>query len=141
MAGMNKIFLRGNLGRRAEVKELGTTRLANFSIATSRSWKAKGSDDWTEETTWHNCTAFGRDADRIGAAEKGSPVFVEGRISKRKYTGKDGTEKEAVEVIAETLEVFGRLEKNEASDTNEKIESLLGTKPAARPIEEEEFPF
>jgi hypothetical protein len=39
--------------------------------------------------------------------DKGAPVVIHGRIQKRKYTGKDGTEKEAVEVVADYLGVFG----------------------------------
>ena len=144
MSTLNLTILRGNMGRRAELKETGSgSKVANFSLATSRSWKSPGSEEWQEETTWHNCVAFGRLAERIARdGDKGAPVVLHGRIQKRKYTGKDGTEKEAVEVVADYLDVFGKLER---LDATEKVEALLGTVTAAvtptRPIDEEEFPF
>ena len=63
--------------------------VTNLSLATTRSWKKKGSDEWSEETTWHRLVFYGRDA--VNAADwlrKGSRVFVEGYIRSRKVEDK-----------------------------------------------------
>lgn len=109
---MNKVILCGRLGRDPEVKD-GEMKIARWSLATNG--YAKG-----EKTTdWHNCVAFGKTAE---IAErflvKGSQALCEGRIQTRKYTGKDGTEKWATDVIVERLELVGgkgESEKSEAS--------------------------
>lgn len=132
---VNKMILLGNMGRDPRVKELENgTKIASFSVATNHGRKSP-TGEWENETTWHDVKAFGKTAEHVERfGDSGKKVFVEGRLEKRKYTGKDGTEKIAVEVIADKVEILKT--GNEKSEPDlDKIDSLFGT--AAKRDEEE----
>lgn len=93
----------GNLGREAETKTINEKQaVTNFSMATTYSYKPNGGD-WVNETTWHNIVAWNLSDYVKKNLTKGSPVYVEGRLTKRMYKDKDGNEKLAVEIIANTV--------------------------------------
>ena len=105
MASLNKILIIGRVGR-VDLKEFGGGKLANVSVATSERYKDK-SGEWQEETTWHNVVAYGSLASVMERfVQKGSNLYVEGRIRKRKYNDRDGNEKESVEVVAQSVELL-----------------------------------
>lgn len=102
MAGsVNKVILVGNLGRDPEIRSFPNGgRVANFSIATSESWKDKNSGERKERTEWHRISVT-NDA-LVGVVErflkKGSKVYIEGQLETRKYE-KDGREMYTTEVV------------------------------------------
>ncbi len=102
MAGsVNKVILVGNLGRDPEIRSFPNGgRVANFSIATSESWKDKNSGERKERTEWHRISVT-NDA-LVGVVErflkKGSKVYIEGQLETRKYE-KDGRETYTTEVV------------------------------------------
>ncbi len=110
---VNKVILLGNLGRDPEVRYMPSgDAVANFSIATSEQWKDRNGERQTR-TEWHNITFFGRQAEVAGQyLKKGSQVYVEGRIQSRKYTGKDGLERTAYDIIGNTLTMVGSRQDN-----------------------------
>lgn len=103
MAGsVNKVILVGNLGRDPEIRTFQNGgRVANFSIATSESWKDKQTGEKKERTEWHRISVTNEGL--IGVIEryvkKGSKLYIEGQLETRKYTDKDGTEKYTTEVV------------------------------------------
>jgi single-strand DNA-binding protein len=102
MAGsVNKVILVGNLGKDPEVRSFQNGgRVANFSVATSESWKDRQSGERKERTEWHRIVIYNENL--VGIVEKylkkGSKVYVEGKLETRKYTDKDGSEKFTTEV-------------------------------------------
>ena len=100
MGTMNKVFLCGRLGRDPEAAVLQTgTIKAKFSVATD-----EGDGQGGRRTTWHNCVAFGKQAETArDHLHKGEQVLVEGRLDVRQYDAKDGTKKTAVEIIVNHL--------------------------------------
>ena len=103
MAGsVNKVILVGNLGRDPESRTMQSgSKVVSFSIATSESWNDKGSGERKEKTQWHRIAIFN---ERIGEVaekylKKGSKVYLEGALESRKYTDKDGMEREITEVV------------------------------------------
>ena len=79
----NKAQLIGRVGKDPEIREVSDTKLATFSLATSK--KIKGE----EVTQWHNCKAWGKLAEVIESyIKKGSTLFVEGEIQYRQHEGK-----------------------------------------------------
>ena len=100
----NSITLIGHLGREPEMSYTPSGRaVTKFSVATSRKWKdEKGGKQ--EHTDWFNVTAWQQLAETCNAyLHKGSKVFIEGRMESRTYTGKDGVERTAWDVIASNL--------------------------------------
>jgi single-strand DNA-binding protein len=111
---MNKAMLMGRLGRDPELK---TTQaggaVVSFSMATNE--REKQGDQWVDATEWHYVVAFGRTAELIAErCRKGDPVLVDGKMKTRKWTGKDGVEKQRTEVLASTVQFLARLGAGEA---------------------------
>jgi single-strand DNA-binding protein len=104
---VNKVMLIGNLGRDAETKFTPSGVAATrFSVATSRRWKDKESDEWKEDTNWTNVVLW-RAENLANYLLKGKQVYVEGRLQTRSYDDKDGKKVYATEVIAEEVVLLG----------------------------------
>jgi len=100
---LNKVMLIGNLGRDAETRfTTNNLSVTNFTIATSNSYKGKDGN-WVNETTWHNIVAFNLSDYMKENLKKGRKFYVEGRISKRDYTDKEGVKRYSTEVVSERL--------------------------------------
>lgn len=98
-------MLVGRVGR-ADIKIIGETKIASFTLATNERYKDKNGV-WAEDTTWHNVNAYGNNASVVERfVQKGSNLFVEGRIRKRKYTDRDGNEREVTEIVAQSIELL-----------------------------------
>lgn len=103
MAGsVNKVILVGNLGRDPEVRRLSSGEpVVNFSVATSETWRDKASGERKERTEWHNVVIFNENLAKVAEQylKKGSKVYLEGQLQKRKYTDKQGAERETTEIV------------------------------------------
>ncbi len=100
---LNRIMLIGNLGRDAETRfTTNNVSVTNFSLATTYSYKGKNGD-WVNETTWHNVTAFNLSDYFKENLKKGKKFYVEGRLTKREYTDKDGNKRFSTDVISDRL--------------------------------------
>ena len=106
---LNKAILIGRLGRDPEVRHMPNGEaVCNFSIATSETWNDRQTGQRQERTEWHNITLYRRLAEVAGQyLKKGSLVYIEGRIQSRKYTGKDGIERTAYEIIGNEMKMLG----------------------------------
>jgi len=129
MASHNAITLIGNIGRTPEVKHTqSNVAVVNFSLATTDSWKDKTTGEWQEKTQWHRIVCWDRAAEQAAKLEKGQQVCVLGSLEYRKYTGKDGAEKEVAEIKATRVMKMGR---SEASDHIITAAPVLPAKPDA----------
>jgi single-strand DNA-binding protein len=104
MAGsVNKVILVGNLGRDPEVRTMQQSggRVVTFSVATSESWTDRNSGERKEKTQWHRIAIYNEKLGEIAEKylRKGSKVYLEGSLESRKYTDKDGNEREIFEVV------------------------------------------
>src|SRR5215831_2730943 len=86
---LNQLSILGFTGSNAETKHLPNgTPIVKFSVATSKSWKDENGN-WKEKTQWHTVVAFGRGfAQLAGRLVKGTAVFVQGKLTTRKYDRK-----------------------------------------------------
>ena len=107
--GINKAILIGNLGKDPEVRYMPNgDAVANFTIATSESWKDKNTGEKQEKTEWHRCVAFRKTAEIISKyVTKGSKIYVEGKIQTRKWQGQDGQDKYTTEIVVRDLQMLG----------------------------------
>lgn len=109
MASVNKVIIVGHLGRDPEMRHLPSGEaVANFSVATSESWKDKATGEKQERTEWHRVNFFGKTAEVAGQyLKKGSLVYVEGSLQTRKWTDKEGVEKFTTEIRGDRLQMLG----------------------------------
>ena len=101
-ASVNKVILLGNLGRDPEIRSMQSgKKMASFSIATSKRWKDRNTQEQKENTSWHNIVVFNEGlVDVIEEyVKKGSKIYVEGELSTRKYQDKDGNDRYTTEVV------------------------------------------
>jgi single-strand DNA-binding protein len=106
---VNKVILVGNLGSDPEVRTTpGGQRVANFRLATSRSWNNQEGQR-QEKTEWHSIVAWGKTADIVERyLQKGKQVYVEGRLETRSWQDKDGQTRYKTEIICESMQMLGR---------------------------------
>lgn len=108
MAGVNKVILLGNLGNDPEVKHLDNGKaVANFSIATSESYKDKQGQK-VDNTQWHNIVLWSPLAEIAKKfLSKGSQVYIEGKLTTRSYEDKQGVTKYITEIVGRDLTLVG----------------------------------
>lgn len=107
---INKVTLIGNLGGDPEIRTLENgTPVGRFSLATNENYKDK-EGNWQTQTEWHNVVVWRELAERAKNLKKGSTVYVEGKISYRKYTDKDGVEKTMTDIVANTFRMLDKRE-------------------------------
>ena len=102
MAGVNKVILLGRLGRDPEARNMPSGgKVVSFSVATSETWNDKASGERKERTQWHRVVIFNEALGGIAERflKKGSEVYLEGQLETRKYTDKEGAERETTEVV------------------------------------------
>ena len=103
MAGsVNKVILVGNLGRDPEVRSLNDgSPVVNLSVATSETWRDKGTGERRERTEWHRVVIFNENLARVAEQylRKGSKVYLEGQLQTRKWTDQSGQDRYSTEIV------------------------------------------
>ena len=112
---LNRATLIGNLGSDPEVKEIANGKVANFSIATSETFKDKQGVK-QEKTEWHRIVCFGNVAEIAEKyLAKGKRVYIEGKIKTREWEDKAGTKKYTTEILAQTVRMLDRKSDGEST--------------------------
>jgi single-strand DNA-binding protein len=97
--GLNKVMLIGNLGKDAETRYTPSgAAVTNFSIATTRSIKDQQTNEWRDETDWHDIVLW-RGENVSQYLTKGTQVYVEGRLQTRSWEDQNGQKKYRTEVV------------------------------------------
>ena len=105
MEHLNSVTLRGYVGN-VRIMDVQDRKVANFSVATNFAFK-NSNGEAVIETTWHSVVAWsGKGMPDFRKINKGSCVYVTGRLRSQKYTLSDGTERQAYEVIASRLSIL-----------------------------------
>ena len=137
MSGVNKAILLGNLGKDPELRRLDDGRaVANFSIATSETYKNKSGEKVTN-TEWHNVVLWTPLAEIAESyLKKGSQVYIEGKISNRSYEDKEGVKKYISEVVGRDITLLGRAPESQQQNDSSSTEN---DNPEA--VQEDDLPF
>ena len=146
---MNKVILVGRLGQNPEQRATpaGTT-VTNFSMATNETYKTQ-SGEYTDNTEWHRCVAFGKTAEYIGNFfTKGRLVYVDGRIRTRKWTDANNNNRYTTEIMVDTAMLLDRPPQSDSGvyapppqkNTKEQAAKREEEEPQL-PDNEEELPF
>ena len=107
MRSVNKVIVLGHLGKDAETNFTQSgVAVTKFSVATSRRWKDSQSDEWKEETDWHNVVLW-RSENLANYLTKGKQVYVEGRLQTRSYEDRDKVKRYVTEIVADEVILLG----------------------------------
>lgn len=99
---INKVILVGNVGQEPEIRSTQDGKeIANFSLATSESWKDKNSGEKREKTEWHRVVVFSQGLVGVikNYVKKGSKLYIEGSLQTRKWTDSQGVDKYTTEIV------------------------------------------
>jgi single-strand DNA-binding protein len=109
MASLNRVLLIGNLTRPPELRYTPSgTAVADMRLAVSRSYTTQ-SGEKRDETAFLTIIAWGKTAENCSEyLDKGSQIFVEGRIQTRDWEGKDGQKRSATEIVADRVQFLSR---------------------------------
>lgn len=113
---INKVILLGHLGKAPEGKTTpGGVTMATFSVATSFKFKNQ-KDEWVDNTTWHTVRVWKNLADNcMKYLDKGSKVYIEGRINNYEYTDKEGIKRYGSNVEAREVKFLDPPKKKQHS--------------------------
>jgi single-strand DNA-binding protein len=132
MSGVNKVILVGRLGKDPEVRNLenGAT-VANFTMATSETYKDKTTGDRKEITEWHNVVLWRGLAD-IAAKylHKGDQVYIEGKLRTRSWE-KDNVTRYTTEIVGDNMTLLGS--KSSGSGSSERTQAAPTNQAANEP--------
>jgi len=108
---INKVILVGRLGKDPEVRHFDNGgKVARFSLATDEAYKDR-SGQIQRVTEWHDVSVWGPQAEIAEKyLHKGMLVYVEGKLTRRKYQDKDGIERTAVDVRVNSFKMLERKE-------------------------------
>ena len=141
--GVNKVILIGNLGQKPEMRYTATnSAVANLSIATTESWKDKESGEMRDKTEWHRVVFFGKPAETIERyLDKGSKIYVEGKLQTRKWQDKDGNDRWTTEIVGSQFNFLdSRPNQNNDASMDQSSSSSLPDGDSSG-ISEEDIPF
>ena len=95
MNSINSVHISGRLGRDVELKYTPNGKaVCKFSLAVEESYRAQGSQDWTQKTYWIECELWGKQAELLAAdSSKGSLVYVAGRLKTQEWQDKQGNKR------------------------------------------------
>ena len=142
--GVNKVILVGNLGQKPEMRYTATqSAVANISIATTESWKDKESGEMRDKTEWHRVVYFGKLAEIVEKyLDKGSSVYVEGKLQTRKWQDKSGADRWTTEIVGSELTMLGSRQTNSSNDMAvNQSESPFPQDEGGQGLTDDDIPF
>ncbi|MGP2833557.1 single-stranded DNA-binding protein [Serratia nevei] len=136
--GINKAIIIGNLGKDPEVRYTQNGgAIASLTIATSESWRDKQSGEQKEKTEWHRVVLFGKLAEVAGEyLRKGSQVYIEGKLTTRKWADQAGAERYTTEIhvnVGGVMQMIGsRQDSSSQNGGPSDKQQQQGRQPAAQ---------
>lgn len=123
-ADLNRAELIGNITNDLNLRTTGSgTSVLSFGVATNRRYKSQNSDEWQEETTFHNVVVWGRQAENLAQrARKGTRLYIAGRLTTRSWDDAEGKKNYKTEIYAETISLISRYEQGLQGSRDDRID-------------------
>ena len=108
-ANINRVVLVGNLTRDPELRHTPSgTAVCSLRIAVNTRRKDAATGEWGEKPNYFDITVWGNQGENCAQyLAKGRPVAVDGRLEWREWEAQDGTKRQAVEIIADSVQFLG----------------------------------
>jgi len=129
MPALNKVQLIGRVGRDPEIKNLGSSKVAKFSIAISEKYKGEERTEWQNIAIWNKTADF---AEKY--VSKGSLVYVEGKIQTKAWDDANGNKRFSTEIVGFNLQILSSKKSDHISQEHHNTE-------ASAPTIEDDLPF
>jgi single-strand DNA-binding protein len=119
---INRVVITGNLTRDPELRSTpGGMSICGLRVAVNGRKKDADSGQWVDKPNYFDVTVFGSQGENCAQyLAKGRPVAVEGRLNWREWEAQDGSKRQAVDIIADTVQFLGS---RDAPQSNGVVES------------------
>jgi single-strand DNA-binding protein len=109
MANINRVVLVGNLTKDPELRHTPSgTAVCSLRLAVNSSQKDPSTGEWTDKPNYFDVTVWDKQGENCAQyLSKGRPVAVDGRLDWREWDAQDGTKRQAVQIIANTVQFLG----------------------------------
>ena len=135
---VNKAILLGRVGKDPEVRTVGESKVATFSLATSERYKDSKTGEWKENTEWHNIVCWRNTAELAEKyVQKGMLLYIEGKLRTRSWDDKDGNKRYVTEIIAESMQ-FLEKRQDSAPAPAPQPQKRFNTTPL--PVDDDDLP-
>ncbi|WP_133131458.1 single-stranded DNA-binding protein [Legionella yabuuchiae] len=138
-ASLNKVQLIGNLG--AEPKTITSQNGQSFvtaTLATNESFKQN--DEWKTRVEWHQLVMFGKLAKVVEYLQKGSQVYVEGKLRSNQWTDGDGNTRHSLSIVVSNIQLLSQSKPTDET-TNKTAESHMAQMREMLQTDSEDVPF
>ena len=151
MANFNKVMLMGNLTRDPEKRYTrGDNPVAHFSVACNRNYTDRKTGEKKQVVSFIPVVVWGAQAENCSQyLQKGSPVFVEGRLASRSWETPQGERRSRIEVVAQSIQFLRRAPQGEYTGSSQPEQEsvkddmdIAEEPPSAKPpSEDDDVPF
>jgi single-strand DNA-binding protein len=148
---VNVVVITGNLTRDPELRSLSSgTSVCKLRVAVNSRRKDSSSGEWVDKPNYFDVTVWGAQGENCATyLSKGRPVAVEGRLEWREWEAQDGTKRQAVEIIANSVQFLGSRDGAGAdgngvtpqSDVPADTSDFEDSEPAAVGSSDDDIPF
>jgi single-strand DNA-binding protein len=148
---VNVVVITGNLTRDPELRSLSTgTSVCKLRVAVNSRRKDSSSGEWVDKPNYFDVTVWGAQGENCATyLSKGRPVAVEGRLEWREWEAQDGTKRQAVEIIANSVQFLGSRDgageggngATPQSDVPADTSDFEDSQPAAVGSSDDDIPF
>lgn len=145
---LNRAEIIGNITNDLNLRTTGSgTSVLSFGVATNRRYKSQSSDEWQEETSFHNVVVWGRQAETLAQrAKKGTRLYISGRLTTRSWDDQEGKKNYKTEIVVETISLISRYEQGPSSSSDYDSSSSTKSSPtkasnAEEIIDPDDLPF
>jgi single-strand DNA-binding protein len=136
MPNYQKTIAMGRVGRDPELRQVGESQVASFSIACTEKWTDRQTGELRESVTWYSCSVWGKLANTIMQyVTKGDALFCEGQVSARAYLSNDGEPKASLELKVFNFQFLGGNRGDSTSNDDSQYDEARGK------IIDEDIPF
>lgn len=122
---VNKVILIGRTGKDAEVRTVGESKVATFSLATSERYKDSKTGEYKENTEWHNIVCWRATADLAEKyIKKGMNLYIEGKLRTRTWDDQNGVKKSITEIVADSVQLLDKKQDSQPTPAPQERTSL-----------------
>ena len=106
---INRVVLTGNLTRDPELRSLASgLSVCSLRIASNTRRKDQSTGEWIDKPNYFDVTVWGAQGENCSRfLTKGRPIALDGRLEWREWQAQDGTKRQSVEIVADSVQFLG----------------------------------
>jgi single-strand DNA-binding protein len=149
---INRVVLTGNLTRDPELRSLSSgTSVCKLRVAVNSRRKDQNGE-WVDKPNYFDVTVWGAQGENCSTyLSKGRPVAIDGRLEWREWEANDGSKRQSVEIIADSVQFLGSRDGGQGgggnggftpqSDVPADTSDFEDAEPASVGTSEDDIPF